>query len=157
MTTPTPPPTTEPEVAVDVPPVPDPIVFPAGNTTDYAPNLCTTQSGAVVECDKTPLPLPTEPLDDFTIDGPIDVTTPFQRGEPIYLGTTPAGGCVSGSTQWTYEPCGDALTTTTAVVGVDPATVQLPATGADLNIGIAAGLFVLVGWIMVWKTRPRPE
>jgi hypothetical protein len=78
---------------------------------------------------------------------------PDDRSGPIYLGTTPAGECVSGSTQWTYEPCGDGIivdsgtppvplpTTTVA----NPLDYQLPATGGGTIIGGLAALLLLTG------------
>lgn len=52
---------------------------------------------------------------------PPPTTVVVTRGEPIYLGETPAGDCVSGTTQWTFEPCEmpvETTTTTTTIVAV---------------------------------------
>jgi hypothetical protein len=103
-------------------------------------------------------PETTEPPPETTeppppIYDPIDVTTPFVRGEAIFLGTTPTGECVSGSTQWTYEPCGEGLTwvvTTNPLTG-DPASIHLPVTGnGSLVLALVAVPLVIFGLVARW-------
>ena len=100
-----------------------------------------------------------------SIDGPIpmpdDGYAPFVRGEQIYLGVTPAGECVGGSTQWTYEPCGEGLTwyydAKTDTI-IDPANVRLPVTGDHTAQQVSlAGTLVLVGAIVVYLTRRKRD
>lgn len=76
-------------------------------------------------------------------------------GDPIYLGTTPAGECVSGSTQYTFEPCDEngiilevgtppVPTSTVAIVEV-PVQHTLPVTGGTTIVGGIAALILVSG------------